>query len=103
MYSWRARIGMIIPSTNAVAEPQVNMMSPDGVVFHTTRLAFAGTSAENVARFIAQSGEAAKLLADAGARTISAAFFAAEPPIIVPRDATVGPESGTRLVFVLRN
>jgi len=66
MYSWRARIGMIIPSTNAVAEPQVQMMSPEGVVFHTTRLAFAGTSAENVRRFVAQSGEAAKLLADAG-------------------------------------
>jgi maleate isomerase len=65
MYSWRARIGMIIPSTNA-AEPQVQMMSPDGVVFHTTRLAFAGTSEENVTRFIAQAGDGAKLLADAG-------------------------------------
>jgi maleate isomerase len=66
MYSWRARIGMIIPSTNAVAEPQVQMMSPDGVVFHTTRLAFQGTSEENVKTFIGDAGKAAKLLADAG-------------------------------------
>jgi maleate isomerase len=66
MYGWRARVGMIIPSTNAVAEPQVRMMSPEGVSFHCTRLAFAGTSEENVTRFVAQSGEAAKLLADAG-------------------------------------
>jgi maleate isomerase len=66
MYSWRARIGMIIPSTNAVAEPQVAMMAPEGVVFHCTRLAFAGTSEENVTRFIAQAGDGAKLLADAG-------------------------------------
>jgi len=66
MYSWRGRIGMIIPSTNAVAEPQVQRMSPDGVVFHTTRLGFAGTSEANVARFIEQAGEGAKLLADAG-------------------------------------
>jgi maleate isomerase len=70
MYSWRARIGMIIPSTNAVAEPQVQMMSPDGVVFHCTRLGFAGTSEENVTRFIAQAGDAAKLLADAGVEMV---------------------------------
>ena len=37
------------------------------------------------------------------ARTISAAFLAAEPPMMVPRDATVGPESGTRLELVFRN
>jgi maleate isomerase len=36
------------------------------VVFHTTRLAFAGTSEENVKRFVGEAGEAAKLLADAG-------------------------------------
>jgi maleate isomerase len=66
MYGWRARIGMIIPSTNAVAEPQVRMMAPDGVEFHTTRLAFAGTSEANVTRFIAEAGDGAKLLADAG-------------------------------------
>lgn len=66
MYSWRARIGMIIPSTNAVAEPQIAAMAPEGVAFHTTRLAFVGTSEENVARFIDQAGEAARLLADAG-------------------------------------
>ena len=65
-YGWRARIGMIIPSTNAVAEPQVRMMAPDGVEFHTTRLAFAGTSEANVTRFIAEAGDGAKLLADAG-------------------------------------
>jgi maleate isomerase len=70
MYSWRARIGMIIPSTNAVAEPQVQMMSPDGVVFHCTRVGFAGTSEENVARFVAQAGDAAKLLADAGVEMV---------------------------------
>ena len=52
--------------TNAVAEPQAQMMSPEGVVFHTTRLAFAGTSEENVRRFVAQAGDASKLLADAG-------------------------------------
>jgi maleate isomerase len=77
MYSWRARIGMIIPSTNAVAEPQVRMMSPDGVVFHTTRLAFAGTSEENVRRFVAQAGDAARLLADAGVDMVVFACTAA--------------------------
>ncbi len=77
MYSWRARIGMIIPSTNAVAEPQVNRMAPEGVVFHTQRVAFEGTSAENVKKFVAGAGEAAKLLADADVDMVVLACTAA--------------------------
>ncbi len=77
MYSWRARIGMIIPSTNAVAEPQVNMMAPEGVVFHTQRVAFQGTTEENVKKFVAGAGEAAKLLADADVDLVVLACTAA--------------------------
>lgn len=37
-YGTRARIGMILPSVNQAAEPQISRMLPDGVSLHTTRM-----------------------------------------------------------------
>lgn len=37
MYGWRARIGLIVPSTNTTAEPEFQRLAPDGVSVHTAR------------------------------------------------------------------
>ena len=39
-YGWRARIGLIVPSTNTVNETEFWRMAPAGVTVHTTRLVF---------------------------------------------------------------
>lgn len=42
MYGWRARLGVVIPSLNAVSEPEFAMVVPDGVTCHYQRFAFTG-------------------------------------------------------------
>jgi len=37
-YGWRAKIGVIVPSTNTVNEAEWNLMAPDGVTIHATRM-----------------------------------------------------------------
>ncbi len=37
-YGWRARIGLIVPSPNTVAETEFWRMAPEGVTIHTTRM-----------------------------------------------------------------
>lgn len=39
-YGWRARIGLIVPSPNTVAETEFWQMAPEGVTIHTTRLLY---------------------------------------------------------------
>ena len=65
MHGWRARIGMLLPSVNSAAEPQVKAMSPDGVSFHTTRLRLRGSGEAEVMEMVENVEEGASLLADA--------------------------------------
>jgi len=65
MYSYRARIGMLLPSTNAAAEPQIQAMLPPGVAFHTTRLKLIGSSEREAAEMVERLEESASLLAHA--------------------------------------
>jgi len=37
-YGLRAKLGMMLPSSNTIAEPQIAAMLPPGVSLHTTRL-----------------------------------------------------------------
>ena len=39
-YGWRARIGLIVPSPNTIAETEFWLMAPEGVSIHTTRLLY---------------------------------------------------------------
>jgi maleate isomerase len=41
-YGARARFGLILPSVNAICEPQLATTAPAGVTFHTTRLRLTG-------------------------------------------------------------
>jgi len=38
MYGWRGRIGLLVPSVNTVAEPEMNRIAPDGVAAFTARM-----------------------------------------------------------------
>jgi maleate isomerase len=65
MYSYRARIGMLLPSVNAAAEPQIQAMLPDGVSFHTTRLRLGSSREADVMNMVENVEQGASLLADA--------------------------------------
>lgn len=65
MYSYRARIGMLLPSVNAAAEYQVQNMVPEGVTFHTTRLRLGGSTEADIMGMVENVEEGASLLADA--------------------------------------
>lgn len=46
-YGWRARIGLIVPSPNTVAETEFWRMAPDGVTIHTTRMLYRASEVED--------------------------------------------------------
>ncbi len=42
MYGWRARLGILTPSSNIVTEPEYVLMTPDGVSCHYQKFEFTG-------------------------------------------------------------
>lgn len=46
MYGWRARIGLIVPSSNTTNESEFWKWAPDGVSIHTTRMPLVEVDAE---------------------------------------------------------
>ena len=62
-YGTRAKFGMMLPSVNAIAEPQITAMLPPGVSLHTTRLRLVGGG--NHLAMLDRLEEATQLLADA--------------------------------------
>ncbi len=74
MYGDRARIGLIIPSSNTTIEPEFNTMAPDGISIHTTRLMYqyqAKEGAEHLVKMAEGIQQAAELLATAGVNIIA--------------------------------
>jgi len=61
----RARYGMIIPSSNRMAEPHAFRYAPPGVVAHTTRLRMTGPYFMPLDKLLPQVATAAETLADA--------------------------------------
>jgi len=64
-YGDRRRIGMLVPSGNIAAEPQVNAMLPAGVGLYTTRLPLTGSSQAQLLAMVENVEGPARLLADA--------------------------------------
>ena len=65
-HGWRLRLGILVPSGNTVAEPDIPAMLPDGVTFHVTRLKLVGSTREELLGMTDKVEEGAALLADAG-------------------------------------
>ena len=68
---WRLRIGMLLPSSNQVSEPEMPSMLPEGVGLYTTRLKLNGGGSDAELRMIEKVEEAAELLADADVHLIA--------------------------------
>ena len=62
-YGLRARLGMMLPSSNTIAEPQIAAMLPQGVSLHTTRLRLR--SGREALGMLERLEEGAQLMADA--------------------------------------
>lgn len=69
-FGWRLRLGMLLPSSNQVAEPEIPAMLPAGVALHTTRLKLRGGSRDELLAMTEKVEEGAALVADAGADLI---------------------------------
>jgi maleate cis-trans isomerase len=65
-YGDRARLGLLVPSGNSVAEPELHAMLPPGVAALVTRLELRGSSEAELLNMAAALEPAARLLADAG-------------------------------------
>ncbi len=64
-YGDRARLGVMVPSGNAVAEPELRAMLPPGIGLLVTRLALTGSSEAQLLGMLDGLENAARLLADA--------------------------------------
>src|SRR5947209_2076316 len=70
MLNVRARIGLIIPSSNRLTEPQMRRYAPEGVEVHVTRLRMTGPSHVPLAELMPRVEEAVGALDDARCDTI---------------------------------
>jgi maleate isomerase len=61
---WRMRLGLLQPSVNTVAEPQMQAMLPDGVSLHATRLKLVGSTREELMGMADGVEQASLLLKD---------------------------------------
>ncbi len=66
LYGWRARIGLLIPSSNTTMEPEFWELAPYGVSIHTARMPLKEVTPEALEEMEKESLRGAKLLADAG-------------------------------------
>jgi maleate cis-trans isomerase len=64
-YGGRLRAGVLIPSGNSVAEPELKAMLPSGSSMLVTRLPLRGSSKTELMRMIDRLEAASELLADA--------------------------------------
>jgi maleate isomerase len=62
-YGLRAKFGMMLPSSNTIAEPQIGAMLPPGVSLHTTRLRLR--NGREALGMLEKLEEAVQLMADA--------------------------------------
>lgn len=69
-YGDRARLGVITPSGNTVAEPEIHAMLPAGVAALVTRLPLTGSSEAELRAMTEALEPAARLLADAKPKLI---------------------------------
>lgn len=65
MAEQRARIGLIIPSSNRLTEPHFNRYAPEGVQTNVTRLRMTGPHRVPLFDLLPKIAEAAEMLADA--------------------------------------
>ncbi len=63
MYGTRARIGLIVPSSNTTAEAEFNALKPEGVSVHAARILLTHGTIEQLTRMVEDIDRAAELIA----------------------------------------
>lgn len=71
MYGWRARLGLIVPSSNTVNEPEFEAQLPEGVSLHSARLPLEDVTAESLATMADNTENCADFLASADVDVIA--------------------------------
>jgi maleate isomerase len=66
MNGWRAQIGLIVPSSNTTAEPELSAASPAGVSVHAARMPLEDVTADDLDAMADRAIECAELLSHAG-------------------------------------
>lgn len=89
-YSYRAKLGLIVPPTNTVNEAEWAQLMPEGVTFHTHRMPLHGAGEE--AALMADLKHSVDLLAQSGADAVAYACTAGS--MTVP--ATKLPDAATK-------
>jgi len=70
VYGWRARIGLIVPSSNTTMEPEFWRMAPEGVSVHTSRVRLSEVTPEALRLMASEAVRAAEELATADVNVI---------------------------------
>lgn len=65
MYGWRGKIGLLVPSVNTVAEPEMNRMAPEGIACFAARMRNARADFENTLEMLNHVERATDELASA--------------------------------------
>jgi maleate isomerase len=91
----RARIGLIIPSSNTFSEPQFNHFAPAGLGFHITRARIAGEWKRPLSEMAGEIATSAKLLSDCHPDLI--VFHCTETSM------TQGPKDEGKILDIVRN
>ena len=76
MYGWRARIGLLVPSNNAVIEPEFARMAPEGVAAYGARVLCGVEPPERLDEKLREAGIQAARLADTKVNAIAYACLA---------------------------
>jgi len=63
MYGTRARIGILVPSSNTITETEFNILKPGGISVHAARMYITHPTVENLAAMNEDTETAAKLIA----------------------------------------
>ena len=76
VYGWRARIGLLIPSNNAVIEPEFARMAPEGVAVYGARVLCGVEPPERLDQKLREAETQATRLADTKVNVIAYACLA---------------------------
>ncbi len=102
-YGYRAKIGLIVPSTNTVNEPEFNMMAPHGVSIHSARIMLLGKATEE--SYIKMGEETSRAAAELGTAEVDViAWGCTSGSVVVPREqleSQIVEASGIRAVTTI--
>ena len=64
MYGWRAKLGVLVPSSILATEPEFGKMTPEGVSCQYHRIAFPGGGIDNLKKFEQGLEDATRIIMD---------------------------------------